>query len=154
MDTRLNAANVILNRGVRFRLPAPFYKRWLKKDYVTIPYLKAGTILEISRVVVENDLENAVLLDGYDLLEKSVEACARCIAIAILNDSAKIQRRTDKLTQRLLWKVSPQSLVDLFRQISAMNRLQDFTTITRYLSSQMTMMMNRKNLGQKEENGS
>ena len=82
MDTRLNAANVILNRGVRFRLPAPFYKRWLKKDYVTIRYLKAGTILEISRVVVENDLENAVLLDGYDLLEKSVEACARCIAVS------------------------------------------------------------------------
>lgn len=152
MDERLNAANVILNRGVRFRLPAPVYKRWLHKDYVTIRYLKAGTILEISRVVVENDLENALLLGGYDLLEKSVEACARCIAIAILNDKEKIERRTDKLTQHLLWEVSPQSLVDLFNKISAMNRLSDFTNITKFFSSQMMMMMNRKNLGH-EENG-
>ncbi len=152
MDERLNAANVILNRGVRFRLPAPVYKRWLHKDYVTIRYLKAGTILEISRVALENDLENALLLGGYDLLEKSVEACARCIAIAILNDKEKIERRTDKLTQHLLWEVSPQSLVDLFNKISAMNRLSDFTNITKFFSSQMMMMMNRKNLGH-EENG-
>lgn len=153
MDERLNAANVILNRGVRFHLPAPFYKRWLKKDYVTIRYLKVGTILEISRVVIESDLENVVMLGGYDLLEASVEACARCVAIAILNDKDKIARRTDKLTQYLLWKVSPQSLIDLFRLISSMNRLQDFTSITRYLLSQMTMMMNRKNLGHEENGG-
>lgn len=153
MDARLNAANVILTRGVRFRLPAPYYKRWLKKDYITIRYLKAGTILEISRVILKSGLEDAIALGDYEFLEKAIEPCARCIAIAILNDKKSIARGTDKLTKRLMWKVAPQSIVDIFTKISAMNRLTDFMSITRYLLSQTTMMMNRKNLGHEESGG-
>ena len=52
MDARLAAANAILERGVRFRLPAPFWKRLLRKDYVTIRYLKLGTIVEMSRATL------------------------------------------------------------------------------------------------------
>lgn len=153
MDARLQAANVILQRGVRFRLPAPFYKRLLKKDYITIRYLKAGTILEFSRVVLESKIEEAIALGDHEFLVKTIEPCARCIAIAILNDRAKIARDTDKLTEQLMWKVAPQSIVDIFTKISAMNRLSDFMTITRYLLSQTTMMMNRRNLGHEESGG-
>ncbi len=148
MDARLKAANAILERGVRFRLPAPFFKRWLKKDWTTIRHLKAGTILEFSRVVIKHDLENAVLLGDYEFLMKAVEPCARCIAIAILNDEKKIDRKADRLTKQLLWKISAKSLIEIFVKISLLNRVSDFTRITKFFSIQMTMMMSPKNLGQ------
>ena len=151
MDARLNAANVILNRGVRFRLPAPFYRRLLKRDWVIIRPLKFGTILEISKVVLESGIEDAITLSDHEFLEKVIEPCSRCIAIAILNDKGKIARNTDKLTNRLMWNIAPQSIVDIFVKISTMNRVSDFIIITRYLLRQMTMMMNRRNLGQEEE---
>ena len=144
----MKAANAILERGVRFRLPAPFFKRWLKKDWTTIRQLKAGTILEFSRVVIKHDLENAVLLGDYEFLMKAVEPCARCIAIAILNDEKKIDRKADRLTKQLLWKISAESLIEIFVKISLLNRVSDFTRITKFFSIQMTMMMSPKNLGQ------
>lgn len=147
----MNAANAILERGVRFRLPAPFYKRWLKRDWITIRHLKAGAILEFSRVVIKHDLENAILLGDYELLMKTIEPCARCIAIAILNDKRKIERQADRLTKRLMWKVSTESLVELFVKISLLNRVSDFTRITRFFSIQTVMMMNPKNLGQTDD---
>lgn len=151
MDIRLKAANAILERGVRFRLPAPFYKRWLRRDWTTIRHLKAGTILEFSRVVLEHGLESAVLLGDYELLLKTIEPCARCIAIAILNDEQKIERRADRLTRKLLWEISTESLVEIFVKISLLNRISDFMTITKFFSIQMTMMMNPKNLGQTDD---
>ncbi|HBX44478.1 MAG TPA: hypothetical protein DEG28_01095 [Porphyromonadaceae bacterium] len=151
MDARLKAANAILERGVRFRLPAPFYKRWLKKDYVTIRHLKAGTILEISSVVLNSKLEEAITLGDYEFLHKAIEPCARCIAIAILNDKRDIEKKAGRLTKRLLWKVSDESMIDIFLKISIMNRVSDFTIITRYLLNQMMTMMSRKNLGQVDD---
>ena len=84
---------------------------------------------------------------------KAVEPCARCLAIAILNDKRKIARETDKLTRRLMWQVAPESIVEIFTKISRMNRLSDFTRITKYLLGQMTMTMNRRNSGQDEDGG-
>lgn len=151
MDARLQAADAILERGVRFRLPAPFYKRLLRKDYVTIRHLKAGTIIEFSRVVIESKMENAIALGDYEFLLKCVEPCARCIAIAVLNDKRKIAREAGKLTKRLLWRVEPASIVELFLKISVMNRVSDFTDITKYLLTMTSMMMSPKNLGHEED---
>lgn len=153
MDVRLSAANAILTRGVRFRLPAPFYKRILKRDYITIRHLKLGTIIEMSRIVVENNLDNAITLSDNEFLKKTVEPCARCVAVAILNDKKKIERYTEKLTKRLMWDVAPESIIEIFVKISQMNRLSDFMNITRYLLSQTMSLMNRKNLGQDVSGG-
>ncbi len=147
MDARLEAANAILERGVRFRLPAPFYKKWLKRDYVTIGYLRAGTILEISRVVTQSGIENAIALGDYEQLSKTIEPCARCIAIAILNDKKKIEKQAEKLTRKLMWQISAASLVEIFAKIAIMNRVSDFMNITKFFWTTTTTMMNPKNLG-------
>lgn len=153
MDVRLQAAEAILERGVRFRLPAPFFKRWLKADYVTISRLKAGTILEISRVILENKLEEAILLGDNEFLSKTIEPCARCIAIAVLNDKKKIEREvaTGRLKKKLLYSISDVSLVEIFMSVMLMNRVSDFMNITKYFLMMMKTMMNPKNLGQDEE---
>lgn len=107
----------------------------------------------MSRIVIESDLENAITFSDNQFLQKAVEPCVRCLAVAILNDKEKIEKKTDKLTKQLMWKVAPESIVDIFTKISTMNRLSDFMNITRYLLSQMMMMMNKKNLGQEEDGG-
>lgn len=152
MDARLKAANVILDRGVRFRLPAPFWKKWLKKDYVTIHHLKAGTIIEIARVVIDGELEDALLGSSSEFLSKSVEACARCVAIAILNEKKAIEKRTDKLTHKLVHEVSAETIINIYAHVVQMNRVADFMNTTKYLLTTTAMLMSPKNLGQ--ENGS
>lgn len=154
MDVRIQAAEAILERGMRFRLPAPLWKRWLKRDYFTILPLKAGTIVEMSRCVLLSNIESLdILLYDSKYAHKVVDVCAECIAIAILNDKKKIKTHTQHLKKKLLWEVSSQSIIELYSSIEKMNRLGDFLNITKYLLNQTAMMMNRKHLGQ-EESGS
>jgi hypothetical protein len=151
MDKRLETAERILNRGVRFRLPAPFLQRLFGLNRVEIKPLKAGTILEFSRIVLKHKLEEAISLEDYGFLAQSIEPVARCLAIAILNDRKKIEQRTDKLQQWLLWRVNPQTLVEMFLVVEPMSRTSDFMNFTRYFVMQTLMMMN-PNLG-REVNG-
>jgi len=151
MDKRLETAERILNRGVRFRLPAPFLQRLFGLNRVEIKPLKAGTILEFSRIVLKHKLEEAISLEDYGFLAQSIEPVARCLAIAILNDRKKIEQRTDKLQQWLLWRGNPQTLVEMFLVVEPMSRTSDFMNFTRYFVMQTLMMMN-PNLG-REVNG-
>ena len=152
MDKRIAAAERILERGVRFRLPAPFFCRLLRKNVVTIRPLYPGTILEFATIVLKHRLEEAITMSDYAALEKSVVPVARCIAVAMLNDRAKIAKQTDRIARWLLWRVKPQQLAAMFMVIQELNRTADFTNITRYFVLQTSMMMN-PNLGQEENNG-
>ena len=151
MDTRIQAAERILDRGVRFWwLPAPLLYRLFKLNKVDIRPLMAGTILEISIVVVENNLEEALKKEDWGLLEKSIEPIARCVAIAVLRTREKIENKADELTKKLLWRFQAGTLIGIFRIIEEQNRIMDFTSITRFFCRQTMMMMNPKNLGQEE----
>ena len=150
MDARLEAAERILDRGVRFRLPAPFYLRWLHKDKIDIRSLNGGTILEIARIVVANELETAIEKQDWKMLKQSIEPVSQCVAITILGTKDGIEKEleTRKLTDKLLWKIPASELVKMFRVIISQNRISDFTNITRFLVHQTRMMTSPKNLGQ------
>ncbi len=152
MDIRVQAAERILDRGVRFRLPASFLSRLLRWDRIDIRPLRAGTILEISRVVVGEGLGEAIAMENWSFLEKSIQPVAKCIAIAILNDKIRIIKKAEKLTGELIWKMPAGTLVEIFQIIAAQNRLADFMNTTKFLLTEVMMMMNPKNLGQ-EKNG-
>lgn len=148
MDARIEAAERLLDRGVRFRLPAPFFSRLLKRDCIDIRPLKAGTILEFSIVVIENKLDEALEKEDWHFLQHSIKPVARCVAIAILNTKEGIEMETDQLTEKLLWKIPAGKLIEMFRVIAVQTRMSDFMNITRFFSRQTMMMMNPKNLGQ------
>lgn len=147
---RLEAAERILNRGVRFRLPAPFLSRLLRKNRITVRPLFPGTILEFATIVLKHKLEEAITLSDYAALEKSVKPVARCIAVSVLNNKKKIEEKTDKLQEWLMWKVKPRQLIEMFLVIEKFNRTSDFMNITRYYVIQTLMMMN-PNLGQEND---
>lgn len=152
MDARLEAAKRILNRGVRVRLPAPFFERLFRRNIIEVRPLYPGTILEFATIVLENNLEEATTLSDYSALVQSINPVARCVAVSILNDEKKIEKFTDKLQKKLLWKVRPELLVEIYTTISEMNRTTDFMDITRYYVLQTSMMMS-PNLGQENNGG-
>lgn len=152
MNTQQQAADRLLDRGVRFKMPAPVLLRWLRLNRLTIRAFRPGTILEFSRVVMAHKLEEAMVLDKHEQLEKSLEPIARCIAIAALNSRLRIKWFTSTLTRWLLWRSNSTNLLEMFAVIMELNKLQDFTVITKFFCHQQTMMMSPRNLGQ-QENG-
>lgn len=148
-DVQLSAADTLLERGVRFRLPASLLSRLLGRDWVTIRPLKLGTILEICRVSIEEGIDDVLKIYSSDAetIAKIAPACARCIAIAALNDKKKIERGVDKLTERLTWYVDAKCIVDIYMIVKSMWRVQDFMSITA-LMCQMTQMMMTPRIGQ------
>jgi hypothetical protein len=150
MDARIEAAERILDRGVRFKLPASIFSRLLKRDRVDIRPLRGGTILEFAIVVVENRLDEALEKEDWQFLQQAIKPVARCVAIAILNSKEGIEKETDELADKLLWQIPAGKLIEIFRVIAVQNRLSDFMSITRFFCRQTMMMMNPKNLGQEE----
>jgi len=144
IDKRLAAANLLLERGVRFKITdAPFYFRFIGLKYIIIRPLYPGTIMELSRIILQEGIEK---IDTIKAVEK-MESICRVIAIAMLNDKQKL-KRTERLTHTLMNKVPLAVLIHIFLHIVDMNGVMDFTIITNYFSGQMNQMMTVKNMGQ------
>lgn len=144
IDKRLAAANLLLERGMRFNITdAPFYFRFIGLKAIEIRPLYPGTIMEISRVILRDDIEK---IDPVKAVTK-IESICRVIAIAMLNDRKKL-KRTELLTHRLMDKVPLAVLIRIFLQIVDINGVMDFTIITSYFNGQMNQMMTVKNQGQ------
>lgn len=150
-DKRIQAAGQLLDRGVRFRLPAPFWLRWLRPS-LTLRAHKAGTILRFSEVVLKNDLEAAALLGDTEHLHKSIKPLTECLAISALNGYLRIKLFTWIVKWYLLWQVEKDTLIEMFLLAFELNNAKGFTIITKWYIQQMKMMLN-PNLGQME-NGS
>ena len=109
---------------------------------MTIRHLKAGTILEIERLVVQHNLNN-------DPLTPRIELLAEAIALAVLNNRRSIRFLRRPLTRLLLWGVSGESLLELFGIVRTLNRLEDFTAITVWIL--LTARMTQMRTGQEEK---
>jgi len=147
METQQAAADRLLDRGVRFKIPAPAFIRFLGLNRLTIRPFRPGTILEFSRVVLEHQLQDMLAAEKYEQLIESIEPIARCIAIAALNSRMRIKWLTPIMTKWLMWRTSYSQLLEMFMVLVELNKIQDFTPITRFFCHQTRMMMSPKNLG-------
>ncbi|MDR3057761.1 MAG: hypothetical protein LBU84_06430 [Prevotella sp.] len=145
-NVRLAAANLLLDRGVRFTIPdAPFYWRLLRLNKIHIRPLRGGTIAEISRLIDEYQLDD---VRSVNAINQKLSAISEVIAVAILNNKKAIARFTGRLAKLLLWKVPAHVLIEIFLCISGVNKVSDFTLITVFFCQQATMMMSPRNTGQ------
>lgn len=141
-EIRNQATDLLLERGVQFALPLPHYLAWaIPKRWrqLTIRHLKAGTILEIERLVLLHKLSD-------NPLTPEVAVLAEIIALAVLNRRMRIKLFRRPLTQWLLWGISSESLLELFGIVRTLNRLEDFTTIT--IWTLLTARMTQARMGQ------
>lgn len=148
-NTRLAAARLLLGRGIRFTIKdAPFLYRLFRLNRLTISSLRAGTIIEISRLIDEHDLSEVTHPENVN---KKLDVLAHIIAVAILNRKSKIKYLSKFLARLLLWQVPATTLIDIYLCIASINRTTDFMTITKYFDIQTEIMMSPKNLGQKSQ---
>lgn len=146
--TQIKAANLLLDRGIRFTIPdAPFWQRLFRRNVIHIRALRAGTIMEIALLILENGLDEN--LTNKELQSKLDIVC-QVIATAVLNDAQAIELKRNALTKKLLWKYPAHVLIKAYRYIESLNELEDFTTITNYFNRQARMMM-AKRMGQRRK---
>ncbi|WP_165043725.1 hypothetical protein [Dysgonomonas sp. ZJ709] len=146
VKTRLQAADLLLDRGVRFNIPdAPFFWRLFGLNKIFIRPLRAGTIAEITRLIEIHELSDVVLPKE---IHAKLEAISLIIAVAVLNDKYKIEKYAEKKAAFFLWKVPAHILIQIYQLIAGLNRVSDFMSITIYFAHQAQMMMSPRNMGQ------
>ncbi|NCB68982.1 MAG: hypothetical protein EOM47_09050 [Bacteroidia bacterium] len=148
-EIRLAAANLLLQRGVKYKVDAPFWQRLTGRNVIHIKPLFPGTIAAFSLEILKHGLENAT----QEKVLENISVVARVIAIAILNDEKEIEMNADELGRKLLWKVPANQLLNIYSAIENVSRVVDFTIITNSITRMMQMMMNPKlmSLGQDEK---
>lgn len=139
-EIRLAAANLLLQRGVRYKVDAPFWHRVARKNVIHIKPLYAGTIAAFSLVILRRKLENC----SREFLLENIDAVCLVIAIAILNDELKIETNAAVLARQLEWKIPVLQLLNIYSALENVSRIVDFTIITNSTIRMMQMMMNPK----------
>lgn len=150
--TELLAADVLLERGVKFNLPAPLPLRMLGKKelFFTVRYLTLGTIIRISRLylktgITADQLESMDHENVHELVESNAAIFSRISAVAILNSYIWGKLLARPLSWYLMHKLTLSKLCTLSYLLVIMCRVQDFTTTIRLISS---MRITEKNLSQ------
>ncbi|MFR9164997.1 MAG: hypothetical protein ACLVKO_01765 [Dysgonomonas sp.] len=145
-NVRLAAASILLDRGVRFTITgAPWYWRMLRLNKIRIRPLRAGTIMEISRLIDENELDDIRVQKDANT---KLDTITLIIAVAMLNSKRRIRLFSGILARLLLWQVPVDIIRQVYSQIAKINKVSDFMSITIYFDIQAQMMMSPKEMGQ------
>ena len=134
----------MLERGVRFRLTAPFWQRWLGLDWVTIQPPKVGTVLLIAGEMLRYNLGDLELLLTEKPTPKQLEEVARVVAVAVLQRKATNEKRLNRLVKRLENDVAWASLLELYAMVAQMLRIEDFRSTTTSIGAKVLTMVRVK----------
>lgn len=140
------AIDLMLERGVRFRLTAPLWQRWLQLDWVTIQPPKVGTVFLILREMMQYELDDLSLIVSEKPTERQAEGVARVVAVAILGKKATDEEKIQNLTNRLN-EVAWDSLLELYSIINQMLQIDSFRNTTASLGAIAMSLMRVKRKG-------
>jgi|WetSurMetagenome_2_1015567.scaffolds.fasta_scaffold00003_154 hypothetical protein len=106
MNTEKHAAENLLNRGVSWPLPSPWYLRMLgiKNLKVTVRALKLGALLEVSLLYLKAGIKKEDLdKNPSEEVKKFLRPVCKMTAICILNSYWKIKLFRNILARFILW---------------------------------------------------
>lgn len=158
-QTERQAAETILDKGVRVRLPAPFFLRMFTRQVsLVMRQPRMGTLLHVARLSLKadfdiKDLETGELNEAHRLVKQHSKTLARIAAVLFLNGKWKIRLFALPLAGWLLWKLTPRKLAEVAVLAVAYGGIQDFTTTIRLIGAMQMNLTAPKNLS-REENGS
>ncbi|MDR1644221.1 MAG: hypothetical protein LBS05_00125 [Tannerellaceae bacterium] len=142
----LEAANLLLDRGIRFTLTgAPFFLRLFGLHRFHIRPLRAGTIVEIYRLMHEHAL-NDIKTEAE--ANASVDKIALVVATAVLNDRRRL-RWQKGVAALFCYHIPAAELFKIYMIIARLSSVADFMTITGYFRLQAQTMMRAKIPGQR-----
>ncbi|HAQ21108.1 MAG TPA: hypothetical protein DCR40_18025 [Prolixibacteraceae bacterium] len=146
-EIQRRAAETILERGVRVRLPAPRFLRLLGKKEIAVtigqPYL--GTLEHLSMLSLKagfsfEGIDTGDLDAAHRLIAAHSKTVRRILAVMILNSKLKIFLFSGVLASWLKWKVKPHRLLELFLVIVTLSGMEDFTNTIRLIRSMRVTM--------------
>jgi len=153
LATERLAAETILHRGVKVKIAAPWFIRWLKKTVtirLTSPY--EGTMHRVatyylSAGIKSQKLEEITVEESLALMSLHGKAISKAVACAILNGYfAGNKLFTRILAHYLRWHCKPRELFALATALLIYGGTSDFMNTTR---SVRRMTITPPNLGQK-----
>ena len=145
------AAENLLQRGVKIKIVAPWFIRWLKKTVtlrLTSPF--EGTLLRVSAYYLstglqDHKLENITVEESLLLMSTHGKAISKAVACAILNSYWSGKLFTNPLAWYLRWHLKPKELFALTTALLIYGGTADFMNTTRLVR---TMKSTTPNLGQ------
>ena len=160
-DIQRLAAMALLDRGIAFRIPAPWWMVLFGKKSVNINVrrLYLGTLIHLSTLEGIAPLEPMEVPPDHkqlitdmeatprsipiaDIITHSVPVC-RAIAACLLNSRLKIALFSKILGRHLRRSCHPDQLQELVMWLFIYGRVESFTNTTELLSRmRMTMLMN------------
>lgn len=147
------AADTLLERGVRFPIPAPFLLRAFGKKNVsiTIHQPKMGTLIAISKGYLDLGIDTTGIDDGdlraaHELIAKHGKGICKVLAVSLLNGRLKIKLFSGILGRWLFWKLSAEKINRLFILITLLSGVKDFCDTIRLLPAMNVMKKKEEEL--------
>ncbi|MDO6808085.1 hypothetical protein Q4603_05680 [Zobellia galactanivorans] len=146
------AAENILQRGVKFKIAAPWYIRWFKKTItlkVKSPYY--GTLMRASAYYLstglkDHQIEDVTVEQSVALMSVHGKALSKAVAVSVLNGKWKGLLFTKPLARYLRWHMTAQEMCAIVTMLLVYGGTSDFMNTTR---SVRLMKATTPKLGQK-----
>lgn len=145
----LLAANSILKRGIRYKIPAPLFFRLLGRKTlgITITQLTAGTELRVAALMAEKGItESKLEKDPSLILQEHYNDIVRIVAISTLNRFS-ISTLAMWWRMNLLKSITVWQLWELYISVRQYSGTKPFMNITRLA---IVTRMTKPNLGQEK----
>jgi hypothetical protein len=136
-NVEATTAESILEKGVAYKLPAPFFYRLFgkKEIQITVSRLPMGAILAISQEFNKANITEKEINDADDNMHAFIathtHTCFKIAAIAVLGSKKKIKWFTRPVSRYLLWNLDADKLFALMVFVVALSRIDAFTNTIR-----------------------
>ena len=126
-----HAAEILLDRGVAWEVPAPRICRVVGVRKVKIPVkaLKLGTLLEVSRRYAALNIKTEdIEKDPWKLINENLIPVCRIAAVCVLNSRLNIRLFTRVLSHFIRWRFTGNMLLEVMIFIANFSGMASFTS--------------------------
>ncbi len=152
MDTEKLAAEVLLDKGVAWRLPSPWFLRIFGKSTVMISVkpLRLGTLLELSRLYLAMGItEEKLSGDVNQLIRSNTTMVSRIAAVCVLNSRIRIRLFRNILGRFLLNRLTANAMLELMMFVVTLSGSSAFLSTIRLIG--VMKMTSPRNLGPEDQ---
>lgn len=159
-STEQKAVDTLLSNGMDFELDNwGLFKYIRKKRKYKLHQAYLGTLLILSKYYLKVGFDESKLADpaqtmvtAREVMAGSTKVMAKIAAIGILNSKWKIRLFSRYLANRLMWRLTPQTLSKLCLTIVMLNNTGDFINSIRLMSA-LRMTQSKENLSLDNQGG-
>lgn len=135
MNTEKHAAEILLDRGVSWPVPAPWYLRILGRRTISIKALRLGTLFELSLLYASMGITEEDFKDPHKLIREDVKTVCLITAICILNSRFLIWLFAKPLARFILNRFTANMLLEVMIFIATYSGTTSFLNAIRLIGN-------------------